>query len=70
MDDNEGLAPMGSGPLEDDGRTYYADLSTEELRAMAIKTDDGRCNWKDFDRAMLLAFFHNRNRKGYFTIGE
>lgn len=38
----------------------FADLSTEELRAMAARTDGGRASWGDWTREMLLAFFHNR----------
>jgi len=41
----------------------FADLSTDELLARAIKTDGGRCAWHLWDRAMLLAFFHNRHGK-------
>lgn len=34
--------------------------TTEELRAMAKKTDGGRCDWDSFTREMLLAFFRNQ----------
>lgn len=43
--------------------TRFDQLPTEQLRAMATKTDGGRCDWQKFDRAMLLAFFHNRHGK-------
>lgn len=42
-------------------RLEFAELDTEQLRDMATKTDGGRCDWRKFDRAMLLAFFHNRH---------
>lgn len=44
------------------GERLFADLPTEELRAMACKTCD-RANWKDWDRPMLLAFHQNRHGK-------
>lgn len=37
----------------------FADLSTEELRAMAAKTHSAT-PWSKYDRAQLLAFFQNR----------
>ena len=38
----------------------FADLSTEELRAMAAKTCS-RTGWSEWTREMLLAFWHNRH---------
>lgn len=37
----------------------FADLSTDELLAMAVKTHRAT-PWHKYDRDMLLAFFHNR----------
>jgi hypothetical protein len=46
-------------------RREFADLTTEQLRAMAERTDANtrgrRADWAAWDRAMLLAFFHNRH---------
>jgi len=41
----------------------FTELTTDELREMAIKTDPVRCNWDQWTREMLLAFFHNRRDK-------
>ncbi len=41
-------------------RKRFADLPTEDLRAMAVKTDNGQASWHQWTRDMLLAFFHNR----------
>lgn len=38
----------------------FAELPTEDLRAMASKSDGGRASWSLWTRDMLLAFFHNR----------
>lgn len=56
---------MNAQPLQTESvePRLFADLPTEELRARAVKTDGGRCEWHRFDRAMLLAFFHNRHGK-------
>lgn len=47
------------------GDLEFAQLSTEQLRAMAERTDANtrgrRATWSEWDRAMLLAFFHNRH---------
>lgn len=45
------------------GERLFADLATEDLRAMAMQTDPVRCNWNQWDRSMLLAFHHNRHGK-------
>lgn len=39
--------------------TLFVELTTEELLEMAKKTDKVT-PWHKYDRAMLLAFFHNR----------
>lgn len=44
------------------GEKLFADLATEQLLAMAMKTCD-RTGWRDWSRDMLLAFFHNRHGK-------
>ncbi len=44
-----------------DGKRF-ADLSTDELLTMAMKTCS-RTGWRDWSREMLLAFFHNRHGK-------
>ncbi len=44
-------------------------LTTEALRDLAKRTDYGRANWEKWDRAMLLAFFHNRYRDGVVPSG-
>jgi hypothetical protein len=41
----------------------FVELSTEELREMARKTDGGLASWSDWTRDMLLAFHHNRHGK-------
>lgn len=38
----------------------FADIATDELRAMAVRTDGGHASWSEWTRDMLLAFFHNR----------
>lgn len=54
------IAPVSNiAPQLPEGR-LFADLSTDELRARAKQTDNGRANWDQWTREMLLAFFHNR----------
>lgn len=43
-----------------DDKKNFSDLSTEQLRAMAVRSDNGRASWSEWTREMLLAFFHNR----------
>lgn len=50
------------GPIRE--RQKFTDLTTDELRALAAKTDNGTASWSQWDRDMLLAFFHNRYRDG------
>lgn len=44
----------------DEGAKKFDELTELELRAMASKTDKAT-PWHKYDRAMLLAFFHNRH---------
>ena len=47
----------------------FTALSTEALRDLAKRTDYGTANWDQWDRPMLLAFFHNRYRDGVVPTG-
>lgn len=51
-------APLASCAAE--SRREFVDLSTDELRERAVKTDNGQANWNDWTREMLIAFFQNR----------
>jgi hypothetical protein len=49
----------------------FTDLSTADLRTMAQKDGTGftKIGWHEWDRAMLLAFLHNRYPDGIVPDG-
>jgi hypothetical protein len=49
-----------SGQATNASKTWDA-LPTEQLRALATKTDGGHASWSQWTREMLLAFFRNRH---------
>lgn len=42
----------------------FEELTTDELRTLAVASDGGRANWAQWTREMMLAFFLNRHRDG------
>lgn len=56
---------MMADELGGEGSRKFTELSDDQLRELAKKTDGGmRTDWTQYDRAMLLAFFSNRYRDG------